>query len=163
MPHCKVIAYCLMPNHFHLMLHCSGGTLISGATDIFKMHPISHAIKTILSSYSQAINLQEVRTGSLFQQNTKAKYLQTDDDYPLTVLHHIHQNPIRAGLAADMTKWEFSSFREYIKRPANSICATDFARQLLTLPSGQAFIDASLKHIEPKRIWPKRQPWQNTT
>ena len=63
--HCDLLAYCLMPNHFHLLIETNANL----PDDV-----INRAIQTILNSYSQAINKQENRTGSLFQQHTKSSF-----------------------------------------------------------------------------------------
>ena len=77
LPSCDISCYCLMPNHFHLLIY---------ATDNFNHNKFSQGIRSLLSSYSKTINLIQKRTGSLFQQNTKAKCLsysknQNDTNY----------------------------------------------------------------------------------
>ncbi|MEL6538375.1 MAG: hypothetical protein AAFQ98_23340, partial [Bacteroidota bacterium] len=65
-----------MPNHFHfLLIPKNGGDE--------KSHPLSRKIGTLLSSYTQALNLSRERTGSLFQQKTKGKYLSEEPGYDL--------------------------------------------------------------------------------
>ena len=90
-PICDILAYCLMPNHFHMMVYLPSPptrqTAQSGQTGRWEkkanMHPLSRKIGTLLSSYTQAINKQENRTGSLFQQKTKAIELSNEDEiYP---------------------------------------------------------------------------------
>lgn len=105
-PYCKVLAYCLMPNHFHLMVYttqkgCSfldeetRPTTSSGQTST-KMQVLTRKIGTLLSSYTRAINKKYNRTGSLFQQKTKAKcLLDKDEHYPRVCFHYIHQNPLK--------------------------------------------------------------------
>jgi len=75
-------------------------------------HALSLAIGILLSSYSQAVNKQNGTSGSLFQQKTKAKYLD-HIDLARTVFHYIHQNPAQARLVQQMEDWEFSSFKDY--------------------------------------------------
>jgi putative transposase len=77
-----------MPNHFHF--------LVSTKSD-FNSVKFSNAFRTLLSSYTRAIQKQENMTGSLFQQNTKAKEL-TDNKYASSCFHYIHQNPFRSQL-----------------------------------------------------------------
>src|SRR5436190_13909171 len=67
--HCDFLAYCLMPNHFHFLIHTNENL----AENNFK-----NAIGAWLRSYAQAINNQQGREGSLFQQHTKAKCLSDD-------------------------------------------------------------------------------------
>lgn len=95
-PFADILAYCLMPNHFHLLL------LVKEESGQLSPHPLVRKIGTLLSSYTRAINIQETRTGSLFQQKTKAiEIFNIDDfvdrtDYLTTCFHYIHQNPLRA-------------------------------------------------------------------
>lgn len=83
----NVFAYCLMPTHFHFLVE-----IITDDIDRLKKQIGIH-----LSSYTKAINKAFKRNGSLFQQHTKAKLID-DENYLLTLLAYIHQNPIRSNL-----------------------------------------------------------------
>ena len=93
MPFADVLAWCLMPNHFHLMVEVreveveciapafsEGFTLSEALTKpsevLTKQKPVktdlNHSIGILLRSYTRAINAQEDRTGSLFRKKTKA-------------------------------------------------------------------------------------------
>jgi len=112
LPHCNVLAYCLMPNHFHLMVKIKG---IESNSTISRS--LNVAIGILLRSYTRAIQRQQNIKGSLFQQKTKAKRLKggTNDtiNYPAICLHYIHQNPLRAGSVDRLQDWEFSSYAMY--------------------------------------------------
>lgn len=138
-PHCHILAWCLMPNHFHWMLLVKSRetrqTAPSGQTgrESDQMgiegtgqtgnRELTRAIGTVLSSYTQAINRQENRSGSLFRQKTKAVEIESLE-YALTCFHYIHQNPIKAGLAEKLEEWKFSSFREYLEHSDNHLTDT---------------------------------------
>lgn len=95
---------------------------------------LSEAIKHLLSSYTQAINKQNSSTGSLFQQNTKAKpIVKGDKNYDLISFHYIHQNPYRAKLVEKMEDWEYSSFRDYCGLRNGTLCNKELAKSLLEL------------------------------
>jgi len=100
-PHCSILAFVLMPNHFHLLFRCE--------TDM--PENISRAVAVTLRSYTRGINRQYARTGSLFQQNTKALEVK-DEQYLLTLIAYIHQNPVRAGLVSTVEEWKYSSFHD---------------------------------------------------
>jgi len=124
--HCDLLAYCLMPNHFHLLIE---------TTDNLKEESINKAIQIILSSYTQGINKQEDSTGSLFQQHTKSKLLDMNDPlFAATCFHYIHQNPLRAGLVKQLERWEFSSLKEYLSLTKQKLCNQDRAKLLFDLP-----------------------------
>ncbi|MDO8930388.1 MAG: hypothetical protein Q7J86_04395 [Bacteroidota bacterium] len=87
MPHADILAWCLMPNHFHLMVHVKQVFVpvtdgVTSATDgVTWSHPVSklkeisfnHNIGILLRSYARAINKQEQRVGALFREETKAE------------------------------------------------------------------------------------------
>ncbi len=120
-PYCDILSYCLMPNHFHLLISTNDNS-----------SDLSKALQVALSSYTRAINIQENRTGSLFQQNTKRKYIHTNDDgrYLTSVFNYIHQNPTDAKLVLSPEDWQYSSFNEYfdLKPLHRYICNTDTAK-----------------------------------
>jgi putative transposase len=90
-------------------------------------------MRTLLSSYTRAVQKQESFTGSLFQQNTKNKEL-VDDSYAHTCFHYIHQNPLKAKLVARIEDWSHHSFNEYMGT-LNGFCNTGLAKEILTIPT----------------------------
>ena len=76
LPHADILAYCLMPNHFHILIYVH--TLeIKMPND--KMRSLNKSIGIMLMSYTNAINKQEQRSGSLFRQNSKIEDGWIDD------------------------------------------------------------------------------------
>ena len=159
----SILAYCLMPNHFHLMVYVkrmqTGQAISSRQTSAdINSHPLVRKIGTLLSSYTRAINIQENRTGSLFQQKTKSKCLNCEESsflQVLTCLHYIHQNPIRAGLVNKLEGWQFSSFNEYVSENILGLCNKKFVLQVLNIDANK-FYNESYNAIDPmylKRIW----------
>ena len=95
---------------------------------------LSEGFRCLLSSYTQGINKQENRTGSLFAQNTKAKLVGCHEakiDYSLLCLNYIHQNPLRAGLVQAIEDWPFSSFLDYANFRNGPLCSKEAAYQLI--------------------------------
>lgn len=97
----KLIAYCLMPNHFHLILHEKNGGSI---------HRCMHALGT---SYTKAINKRYQRTGHLFQGPFKKVRIKTNNQL-LHLSRYIHLNPVEADIVKQPENWEHSSYREYV-------------------------------------------------
>ncbi len=150
-PHVKIVAYCLMPNHFHFLVNTN--------SDIDESK-FSNDLRVMLSSYTRAINKQENRIGSLFQQNTKIKNLEEsrattpsggttsyqDDNQPFICFHYIHQNPLKAGLVRKMEDWEMSSYRDYAGIRNGTFCDRKLANKLLDVPvDPEKFIDQSVR------------------
>ena len=96
------IAYCLMPTHFHVLVMVN--------------EPDTERLKkkfgVFLSSYTKALNRRHNRHGSLFQKHTKAKLVDSEQ-YLMTVLTYIHQNPLRSRIVKNLEDWPHSSFFDY--------------------------------------------------
>lgn len=142
-PHCDILAYCLMPNHFHFMISGNANSEKTvkygkGTANIF-----SENLRIMLSSYTQAINKQEKRTGSLFQQNSKLKPLNDifygkiskpdEIGYAYYCFHYIHNNPVASGLVKTREDWEFSSYRDYLGLRNGSLVNKTLALQTIPL------------------------------
>lgn len=131
-PYCKIIAWVLMPNHFHfLVIATESGCMSVNERHRQSLQVLPKHIGTLLSSYTQAINKQENRRGKLFSNSTTAKCLNDIEfyntfianrsttsnivtpDYATICFNYIHQNPVIAGLVGVMEDWEFSSFRDF--------------------------------------------------
>lgn len=140
---CDLLAWCLMPNHFHFLVHANESSVPVIQDLSFNRQQFSQGIKQLLSSYAKSINKQEGRTGSLFQQKTKGLYVSDpSEDYSLTVFHYIHQNPVRAGLVDRMEDWEFSSFNEYIGKGKFCLCEKEMAASLLDFDLARFYTDS---------------------
>lgn len=82
---------------------------------------MNYGLGILLSSYAQAINKQENRTGSLFQQKTKAKFI-ADERYAVNCMHYIHQNAYKACLTKRIEDWPYSSFPDYAGLWNGNLC-----------------------------------------
>lgn len=154
LPHCSIVAWCLMPNHFHWLLHIKEEyEVVHNPNErTKKLNPLNKDIGSLLSSYTQAINKEQNWSGSLFRKRTKAKSLSEDRsssrEYGINCFLYIHQNPLEAGLVTKMEEWEFSSFRDYIGHRNGTLCDRTLARDLFKLPdSMREFYELSIKTI----------------
>jgi len=95
-----VHVYCLMDNHYHLLLETPSGNLPQ------IMHHINGA-------YTTYFNIKRERFGHLFQGRYKA-ILIDKDEYSKELSRYIHLNPVRAGLVKTPEEYEWSSYRSYI-------------------------------------------------
>ncbi len=146
-PYCDLLAYCLMPNHFHMLIHANERTnvpylilddnpVIQETNPYIFMSCFSHGMQLLLSSYAKAINHRHKRTGSLFTQNTKSKRTSSDFfsmDYTLWCFIYIHNNPTFSGLVSSPEKWPYSSYREYLQITPDPICNISLGKKLLSL------------------------------
>lgn len=153
-PHSSILAWCLMPNHFHWLFQVNEDyeVLYDANKRARRLNPLNKDIGTLLSSYSQKINKKYNRSGSLFRKRTKAKSLSEDRtgsrNYGINCFLYIQQNPRKAGLVDNMEEWEFSSFRDYIGVRNGDLCNKSLAKDLFKLPNKtNDFYKLSLKTI----------------
>ena len=121
-PISEIIAWCLMPNHFHFLVEVTPESIKPVKCGTVNMTAISNGFRLMQSIYASGINNQENRTGSLFQQKTRSKLVSDDISYLLTAFYYIHNNPVAAGLAQKPEEWKYSSFRDYLEYREDSIC-----------------------------------------
>ena len=103
----EIYAYCLMNNHYHLLLQTPKGSL-------------SRAMRHLDGIYTQRFNRAHHRDGPLFRGRYKAILIDAEE-YFLSVVRYIHQNPVDAGVVSDMDRYRWSSHRGYVsknERPA---------------------------------------------
>jgi hypothetical protein len=143
-----------MPNHYHLMIYTDERAFRNKQNlhEILDSSVLSRKIGTMQSSYCQAINIQENRTGSLFQQKAKAKQLNKEDQ-PLICFNYIHQNPLVAGLVENMEDWEFSSYGAYAGIRNDSLINKYITYQYIEISDNpERFIDLSMQVISQDKI-----------
>jgi len=139
LPNASILAWCLMPNHFHFLVQATKRSLETVKHTPVNINALTEGIRLLLSTYSAGIQKQESRKGSLFQQKTKFK---NADEYLSSAFHYIHQNPLRAGLVSRMEDYPWSSFREYILDSHPRISDFSIAEQYLDLRKEQ-FVEDS--------------------
>ncbi len=145
LPHADILAYCLMPNHFHLLVYVYSLEIKMPGD---KWRSLNESIGIILRSYTNAINKQEQRSGSLFRQNTKIedgwindvitsngkyeKYLFTaDQSYGRVCFEYIHENPVKAELVKKQEDWTYSSAKDYKGLSNGTLCNLELTKKLL--------------------------------
>lgn len=127
-PAATIICYCLMPNHFHIIIRANENSIKTRPSFGGKpMQEFAYRIGILLSSYSQAVNKQNKTTGSLFQQKTKAKILSEQIEgkhvnYLESCFFYIHNNPLEAGLVNHLKDWPYSSYLDYIGERNGTLC-----------------------------------------
>jgi REP element-mobilizing transposase RayT len=96
----RVHAYCLMDNHYHVLLETVDGNLSKG-------------MRHLNGVYTQYFNRQHNRVGHVFQGRFKAILVEREA-YLLGLSRYVVLNPIRAHMIKDMDQWEWSSYRATI-------------------------------------------------
>jgi putative transposase len=96
-----VIAYCLMSNHYHLLLRQDGDT------------PISVLMQRVFNSYTKAYNKRYGRQGTLFEGSYRATHVD-QEEYLRHVCRYIHANPVRHGFVEQVDDWPYSNYHEWV-------------------------------------------------
>lgn len=163
-PIADTYAYCLMPNHFHLLLR------IKTVEEIAKLNPqglagrrlgdladlgvggdlfskyISRIFSNFLNAYAKAFNKMYHRRGSLFLDNIKRKPV-TDDDYFTQLIYYIHYNPVHHQFVKEVTDWAYNSYEIFLSKEPAFI----ERKKVLDLLNGEAgFKDFHRKKFEKK-------------
>ncbi len=100
-----VHAYCLMSNHYHLLLQTPAGNL-------------SQIMRHINGAYTTYFNIKRKRSGHLFQGRYKAILVEFDE-YAMELTRYIHLNPVRVGMVARPEEYRWSSYKNYIGQAAS--------------------------------------------
>jgi putative transposase len=112
--HFEVWSYCLIPNHFHFLVRVREADL---------PFPIMESWRRLAISYTQAINKQENRRGSLFQEHPKYLLVSTDA-HLMSLVRYIHNNPVHHGLTEQLETWHYSSYPTFFSSTSSRVkCA----------------------------------------
>jgi REP element-mobilizing transposase RayT len=93
-----VLAYCLMTNHYHLLVQTPDANL-------------ARSMRQLNGVYAQAFNRRHGRDGHLFQGRYAARLVQADQ-HLLAVVRYIVRNPLAAGMCERLDEWRWSSHRQ---------------------------------------------------
>ncbi|WP_295202422.1 transposase [uncultured Chryseobacterium sp.] len=113
-PFAEIYAYCLIPNHFHLLLRFKELKHVENE-HFYLMKQFSN----LLNGYAKAYNKRYNRKGSLFLDYLRRKRV-NDEKYLTKLLHYIHNNPVNHGLVKDIRNWRYSSYHSYINTAKTS-------------------------------------------
>ncbi|MBD0723587.1 hypothetical protein B6A10_00170 [Flavobacterium sp. L1I52] len=104
----SIFAYCLMDNHFHLIIRLNK-----------EEKEVTQAFSNFFNSYVKAVNKENDRTGSLFEKHFKRIKLQ-DENYLKQLILYVHLNP-KHHLDANFKEYKFSSYQAFISNKETRI------------------------------------------
>lgn len=131
----SLLCYCLMPNHYHLLVRQNNEI------------PLSALMLNLTTGYSKYFNKKYDRIGSLFQDQFKAVPVVSNEQL-LWVSAYIHQNPKVAGLVADVEKYPYSSYGNYIHPGHSGLCDNNLVLgQFSTREQYRDFVEESYESI----------------
>lgn len=112
----SIIAYCLMPTHFHFLLRQE------------QEHGISMFISQIQNSFTRYFNIKNERKGPLFLHKFKSVHIASEEQFT-HVSRYLHLNPYSSKIVPtnnELASYPWSSFHEYINDEPPKLCNTSF-------------------------------------
>lgn len=135
-PICDVYAYCLIPNHYHLLIKIKTEKEINNyKNELIESQKIKGKFETesefivqqfsrMNNSYTKAFNITYNRKGKLFLQSFKRKEVD-GNDYFTKLIHYIHSNPVHHKLVNKIDDWEFSSYNSLVSDKYSLLCRNE--------------------------------------
>lgn len=96
----EIHAYCLMGNHYHLVIHTPAGNL-------------DQVMHWLLFAYTKRFNARHGFDGPLYRDRYKSILIDSDS-YLAAVSRYVHRNPLEAGLVEKLVDYRWSSYRDYL-------------------------------------------------
>lgn len=120
-----ILAYCLMPNHFHLVIRQQ------------EEHGIHRFLSNISNGFAKYFNTKHRRIGPLFQGVFKAVHIETDEQL-LHVTRYVHLNPVAAFMIPEsvVDTYPWSSLSEYVTKASSGFCETGWVKEFFKKPVG---------------------------
>lgn len=133
----KMIACCLMPNHYHFLLRQAS----SNSAGLLAQR--------VFNSYTKAYNKAYGRSGTLFEAPFKAKKVDKDE-YLRHLCWYIHTNPVLADLVDDIEEWPYSNYLECVNKRNLWSVDLEFIVQFFGSPSGyEDFVRGYEQSVKP--------------
>ena len=138
LPVAYIVAYCLMPTHYHILVRIKSQT-----SEVFKTsevlgrevsRQVSLAMQKFLISYTKAINKRFSRVGALFQGQFQAKPIQTYS-HLLNLCVYIHANAVKDGLVALPEDWIYSNYLEWLSQRDGPLVDRKFIQEHFGAPA----------------------------
>jgi len=133
----SVIAYCLMPNHYHFVLRQDGDS------------PLSNFAQAVFNSYTKAFNKMYDRSGTLFEGPFQAIAV-TEEVYLTHLCRYVHRNPLEAHLVVNPNDWPYSNYSEWIDQREGTLVDREFVRDRFATP--EAYIKFVMEYEPPERL-----------
>lgn len=135
----KTYSYCLMPNHFHLLVKI----LKPGASEQFRK---------MFQSFALGINKQQNRSGSLFRKHFRRKEI-NNNRYLKRLVFYIHYNPEKDGFIEDFRQYKYSSYQALIKRGRSKLARNELFKIFGNIDDFKSYhliMKEQLKYFEPE-------------
>lgn len=132
----EIVCFCMMPNHFHLLIRQVGEL------------KISKLMAKVCTSYSKRFNKKYEHIGHIFQDQFKSVLVENNNQ----ILHlsaYIHSNPEVADLIKESDEWKFSSYPNFLNLEEYNLCSKDIIlEQFADIQSYKKFVQESVPKIK---------------
>ena len=108
-----IYAYCLMKNHFHLLIKIKSESEIKEISKNKTLKNLSQPLSNLFNAYAKAFNNRYNREGSLFRRKYKRKRVE-ENDYLINLITYIHLNPVRHKVDFKYKSYPYSSFKSIL-------------------------------------------------
>jgi len=126
--HITILAYVLLPNHYHLLLRQDGDA------------PARYLPQYTFNAYTKAFNKRYEHSGTLFQGPFHAIEV-TNEPYLLNLIRYIHANPVLHGLVDDPGMWPYSNYLEWAGERDGTLVDRAFVTEYFPAPADyRAFV-----------------------
>lgn len=109
--------YCLLPNHFHLLIKVHDDQNDSELT-------VSNQFRKLFISYAKRVNIQKGRSGCLLTRNYRRVEINTEV-YLRNLTLYIHNNPVKHGIVSHLIQYPYSTFNDFFLKKSSGIEKTD--------------------------------------
>ena len=134
----KLLAYCLMPNHFHLLIHQKEADSIDKFSN------------SLFTRYSMYFNKKYKRVGPLFQDLYKAILVQSEEQL-LWLSRYIHRNPKDSLQGSPLQSYKHSSYSEYLKNKTRKWIKSEEILSYFQSPYKE-FVEGH--NLQPESLYP---------
>lgn len=132
----EIICFCLMPNHFHLLVRQ------------IKELKISKLLSKVCTSYSKRFNKKYGHIGHVFQDQFKS-ILVEDNNQLLHLSAYIHSNPKASNLVEDLGDWRFNSYLNFINKEQYNLCSKNIVLdQFKDIKNYKKFVEDNIEKIK---------------
>lgn len=132
----KIISYCIMDNHSHIILHCNN------------ISEISQYMKRLNGGYGIYYNKTNKRVGFVYRNRYQSQFI-TDINYLKKCISYIHMNPVKANIVKNESEYKYSSYNQFTNKEKNRIIDVETIKDIFQTDNYvEEFLKINYEEIE---------------
>jgi len=135
----SLLAYCLMPNHYHFLIRQNGE------------QPAGKLSQRVFNSYSKAYNRRYQHSGTLFEGAYRVKPV-VQTTHLLHLCRYIHANPVKDGLVVTPGDWPYSNYLEWVGQRDGRLVERSFVQEHFDRP--ERYAEFVLDYLRTRQLPP---------